>query len=620
MSRYLHLISLLEARTLLRESFRLTYHERSAEVTQAYGYISAYPVFSRLTVPCCPVSLMDGYALRSSDTHEAGESHPVLISSFSPVHTGQQVPGGFDAVIMQEDVRIADNTHIGVLKPVRPGQHIQKTGSEMQAGRMILPAGHLITPQDIGYLLSYGIVSVPVKVIVAGLVPTGDELVEPSATPGPGEVIASNCQMMAAYFRNLGIEPIIYPNTPDDPERIRVVLDQAAGECDFIIVSGGSSTGKRDHTHAIVEEMGRIIFHGVAIRPGKTVLAGLIGEKPVFGVPGVPAGTVTALRELVTPWLAENGLTVQADQQVQVILAESIPSDPGTDDFVPLIVGRLGGRYTGISSRGSGSFVSGIRSNGILHIPRKNEGFEAGKTREVRLVPFRSHPDGMLIFSGIYDPVLGYLDQFLRAKGLSLCYLQTSQEKALYTVFKGNLHGGIIRRPCIGGHLILHPPSSFIPENACLLAIASAEYLLVSREGGDGQDLTRYRYPSLPSDSAVRIMLDAYFTTHTIDTASLQYHQDISGPEERIVAGIRNREIDAGPCSSFLARASGLLGPVIGEQSIDLVIKKEYLETEEIALLMSVIMSGEWREYIRGIPGYSAPVSGEVTVLSKETP
>lgn len=610
MSRYFTLIPLQEALTILKESAPLSSRERSVQVTLADGYVSAGPVFSRLTVPCCPISLMDGYALHSPDTLGAGEAKPAIIPDFSPVHTGQPVPERFDAVIMQEDVRISGDTHIEVLKPVRPGQHIQKTGSDMQAGRMILPGGHLITPQDIGYLLSYGIQTIPVRVIVAGLIPTGDELVEPSIVPGPGEVIASNCPMMAAYLRELGIETIIYPNIPDNPEKIRKVLDLATGECDFIIISGGSSAGKRDHTHTIVEEMGRILFHGTAIRPGKTVLAGLIERKPVLGVPGVPAGSISVIRELVTPWLADNGVPVPALHLVKTILAESIPSDPGTDDFIPMILGKLDGKYIGVSARGSGSYVTGIRSNGILHIPRKNEGFECGKTLEVRLIPKRPHPDCTYIFSGIYDPILEYLDQFLRAKGLSLCYLQTSREKALYTVLKGNIHGGIIRRPCLGGSFVLYPPASFIPDNARILTIAIAEYILASPEGESNEDITRYRYP-VPSDSAVQIMLDEYLSSLQINNASIRHNQVRGDTEEQVVAGILNQEIDAGPCSSYRASVSDLAGPVIGKESIDLIIHEDNLKTEEIALLMSMITSGEWREYIRGIPGYSAPVGGE---------
>lgn len=198
MNRFLTLIPYREAQKILKDSVQPGFQIKTVPVPKSHGYISHEPVFSRLTVPCCAVSQRDGYATICSETFHATESHPAVLTSFSFVHTGSPIPEEYDAVIMQEDVRIDESGGISIIKPARPGQHIQKAGSEISTGKMIIPAGHLIHPEDVGAMIGYGITTIQIRKITAGLIPTGDELKEPFTAPGPGEVIASNNEMIAA--------------------------------------------------------------------------------------------------------------------------------------------------------------------------------------------------------------------------------------------------------------------------------------------------------------------------------------------------------------------------------------------------------------------------------------
>ncbi|WP_214036816.1 molybdopterin-binding protein, partial [Methanospirillum sp.] len=264
MSRYLTLIPYLAAQKILKTSARPEIKVKTVLVTNSPGHVSHEPVFSRLTIPVCAVSQRDGYAVTASDSYAATEAEPVEITSFSKVHTGSPVPEGYDAVIMHEDVRLDDPGRIMIIRPARPGQNIQKAGSEVKTGSMVIPAGHRISPADVGALIGYGITSVQVKNIVAGFIPTGDELKEPCTAPGPGEVIASNCEMLASFLDQAGVESVIYPIVPDDPVQLRNAVELAVRECSFVIISGGSSTGNRDHTERVLSEMGTVLYHGVA--------------------------------------------------------------------------------------------------------------------------------------------------------------------------------------------------------------------------------------------------------------------------------------------------------------------------------------------------------------------
>lgn len=455
MSRFLNLVSYQTAKTILSESARLSFQIQKVPVTKAVGHAAAESVYSRYTVPNCDISIRDGFAVRSSDTLDASDSCPVIISQYENIHTGSIVLERYDTIVPLEDARIMDDEHIAVIKPVRPGQNIQRAGSEIKEGRMIMHKGHYILPEDTGCLISYGILNLSVRVVVAGIIPTGDELVEPYSAPSIGEVVESNCITITGLLENIGIKTILYPLTRDDPDKIRTVLEQAVNECNFIIISGGTSSGKRDYTRDVLCDLGTLLFHGVAIRPGKTTIAGVINGKPVFGLPGTPVGSVTILRELILAWLTDEGYPVPVCHKKDVKLIETIASNPGVDDFVLMMVGKAGDGYIGMpAGRGRGQF-SRINANGILQISRDREGSEAGKIEKVLIFRPSLNPDNTLLFMGVYDPLLDYLDLILQEHGIRIMVREGSPENAILTLIKGNLHGGVIRREWTGGEFKL---------------------------------------------------------------------------------------------------------------------------------------------------------------------
>ena len=556
MSRFLTLIPYQTAISILSESADLTNQVKTVPVTSAVGYVTAEPAFARLTVPVCAVSQKDGFAVLSPDTLNATDSCPLLLSGYKAVNTGSFIPDEYDSVIALEDVRIIDEDRIEIIKPVRPGLNIKKAGSEIKTGTMVIPEGHYILPEDIGVLISCGCLNISARFVVAGIIPTGDELIEPFVAPASGEVIESNCFTIASYIKNLGIKPLLYPVTPDKPERIRSIIEQAVSECNFVIISGGTSAGTRDHTRAVMSELGTILFHGVAIRPGKTMLAGLIDNIPVFGLPGTPSGAFTILRELIIPWLKNKGYPVPVQSLIRVKLGESVPSDSGTDDFVMMMVGKVGEINCGISTgRGRGQF-STIHANGILHINREREGCEAGSIEMVRL--FRSFPDpeNVLLFTGVYDPILDYLDMILRRSRASLFLREGSLEHALLAVIKGNLLGGIIKRRYVCDEYKMKSDISVPPDLAYIITIGEREYISEEKTG-----------------LATKIEPDLLCSGQVYQSA-----EDIPG-----------------------------------RVTIDLVIRDEFMNTPQVSFLKELLKSDRWREIINSLPGYSVEMCGNVT-------
>ncbi len=371
--RYLNVSTLEEALQIIKDAFPPRTVSEKVALEDSVGRLSAGPVFASYSVPEVYLSAMDGIAVRSRDTQGASEQNPVTLTSASRVNTGNVVPPGYDAVIMIEDVWAEGDTWV-IRKPVAPWQHIRPAGEDIAETEMVIPTYHRVRPHDVGALATYGVTSLPVLTLRVGIIPTGSELVAPGTRPAPGQVVESNTLMASAWLSSLGARCTRYPITPDKPGEIRGVIERALREQDLVIVSAGSSAGTKDYTVDVIASIGEVLLHGVAIKPGKPVIVGKVGEKPVVGMPGYPLSAVTVLREIVTPLLSFYGLTPPDTVTLAARLTQTLHSEVGTDEFVLLSVGKIGGEWVASpQSRGSGVQMSGVRSNAYLRIPNQTE-------------------------------------------------------------------------------------------------------------------------------------------------------------------------------------------------------------------------------------------------------
>ncbi len=293
--RYLTLISLERAKELTLSSFGNPDRRVTIPVINCAGRVTATPVYAKYSVPEVNLSAMDGFAVRSRDTVGATDQSPVIIEDFAQVNTGNIVPPGFDAVIIIEDTWKRGN-HIQIRKSASLWQHIRPAGEDVREGQLVLPEGHRIRPFDIGALATYGIVHVDVREVNIGLIPTGSELVNLGIRPGPGQVVESNTIMAQVFLGEMGANCTRYPIACDSPEIIEESLCKAVDENDLVLISAGSSAGTRDYTAEVIESAGELIFHGVAMKPGKPAMLGKIKGKPVIGLPGYPLAAQTALQ------------------------------------------------------------------------------------------------------------------------------------------------------------------------------------------------------------------------------------------------------------------------------------------------------------------------------------
>ncbi|HTY52589.1 MAG TPA: molybdopterin-binding protein [Methanomicrobiales archaeon] len=462
--RYLTLTSLDEALRIVRTSFTPPEGTGTVPLGDSVGRVVASPVYATYPVPEVSIAAMDGIAVASRETRGATEQAPVTLDHILRVNTGNIVPPGFDAVVMIEETWEREG-RFQVRRAVAPGQHVRMAGEDIRKGQLVLPRGHQVRSFDIGALATYGITGLEVRSVKVGIIPTGSELVPLGIRPGPGQVVESNTIMAGVFLGEMGATCTKYPIIPDDPDLIRAALASAVEANDLVIISAGSSAGTRDFTAGVIGSLGQLLFHGVAMKPGKPAMLGMIGGKPVLGLPGYPLAAQTVLRELAAPLLESWGLRGAPRCTMQARLSQSLGSDLGFDEFVPVTVGRVGETAWGIPhSRGSAVQMATVRANGYIHIPAPVEGLEAGEAVEVFLTTDPATIDRTVLLVGTIDPALVELADTASGRGLILHAAGNGTPGALLALERGACHavplflpdGGHSQRLVKGGLTFLH--------------------------------------------------------------------------------------------------------------------------------------------------------------------
>jgi len=609
--RYLSLVSLKEALDILSTAFPLTQVTETLPVEDTVGRVSAEPVFTRFSVPEVHLSAMDGIAVRSADTAGATEYNPVTLESAKRVNTGNVVPSEYDSVIMIEDVWEEDGGYT-IRRAVPPWQHIRPAGEDIAESEMVIPSMHRIRSHEVGALATYGITEVPVLTLRAGLIPTGTELVPPGTRPGPGQVVESNTTMAAAWLRSLGVTCTRYPVTPDEPERIRQAVETAVAKNDLVIVSAGSSAGTRDFTVDVIGELGEVLIHGVAIKPGKPVIIGKIDGKPVIGMPGYPLAALTVIRELLLPLLSRYGLFVPETESIAARLTSTLHSDVGTDEFVLLSVGKIGDRFAATpQSRGSGIQMSAVRANAYLRIPSRVEGYEAGDEVPVTLMVPRSGAESSLLITGSHDPVLDYLTELAQRGGVEIHSTHVGSMGGVLALKRGDCHAAPMHLLSPDGDYNREYLEKYLPgEEISLLCIAQREQGIVSREGYGLSDLQDIRFINRQKGSGTRILLDYELGKQGISPDLIEGYDREVTTHLAVALAVKSGEADAGMCVYSAARAMGLEFVPVASERYELAIPRESLEDPRIGVLVESVRSDGFRAILGRLGGYDSTETG----------
>jgi len=317
----------------------ITAGTESIPTEEALGRVTSEVIFAKISSPHYNASAMDGIAVKSEMTHKASEKWPVYLKEnidFIPLDTGDPIPKGFDAVIMIEDIVKTSEDTVRIINSASSWQNIRAIGEDIVESQLILPSGHKIRPVDIGSLLAGGVNEVKVqRKPVVGIIPTGTELVEPGTTLKTGDIIDFNSRVFSADVLTWNGIPKRYPIVIDDFEMIKAAVSKAIEECDIVLINAGSSAGREDFTSSVIEELGELIIHGVAIKPGKPVMLGKISNKPIIGIPGYPVSAYFIMEHIAKKIIMKaGGLQVKKDVRLQAKLLRRVMSSLKYHEFV----------------------------------------------------------------------------------------------------------------------------------------------------------------------------------------------------------------------------------------------------------------------------------------------
>lgn len=384
---------------------RIADRTETVSYLEAAGRILAEDICASEYVPAFDRSTVDGFAVHAKDTFGCSDSIPAILQNTeeilmgqaagftleegycAPIPTGGALPEGADAVQMVEYSEDYRDGTTGILKPAAPGNNVILKGDDVYPGKPVLKAGRRLTPQDIGALAAMGIVEVPVvRRLRAAILSTGDELVPPEMTPGPGQIRDVNSSMLAALMVRLGAEPVSYGIIPDQEELLNRQVAEAARECDLVLLSGGSSVGVKDAACRVIEAQGEILFHGIAMKPGKPTIFGKIGSCPIVGLPGHPVAAFFITHIFVRRLLAQLGGYALIEVPVTARLTESVEANHGRAQYSGVFLEQSDGGLLAHPIRGKSGLITTLAgSDGYFCIPRDCEGLPAGAEIPVTL-------------------------------------------------------------------------------------------------------------------------------------------------------------------------------------------------------------------------------------------
>ncbi len=392
-----------EAIALIKKEFSGNVRTEKVPLSEAYGRVLAENICANEYVPDFDRSTVDGFAVLASDTFGCSEALPAMLTRVGEVLMGQKpsfkvgagtcaaiptggaLPEGADSVVMVEYTEDYGDGTIGILKSAAPGNNLIFRGDDVYPGKPVLEAGKRIGAGDTGALAAMGITEVTAACrLKAAIISTGDELVNADAVPGPGQIRDVNSSMLAAMMRETGFEPVIYGIIKDNDELLRECLKKAVSECDMVLISGGSSVGEKDAAMRVISSEGEILFHGLAMKPGKPTILGRVSGKPVFGLPGHPAAAYFITRIFVREAMAALNGEKLSFRPVDAVLDENISANHGRAEYVSAKLYEREGKLFAHPLRSKSGLISVLaEADGWFCIDKNCEGLPQGSVIKV---------------------------------------------------------------------------------------------------------------------------------------------------------------------------------------------------------------------------------------------
>ena len=599
------------------------------EVVNSLGRITGEAIFARYSSPNYNAAAMDGIAIEAEKTYGATEANPIKLKEdkdFIYIDTGDPIAHPYNAVIMIEDVINIDGEIIQIISSAAPWQHIRPIGEDIVANEMIIPSHHQIRPMDIGAMLSGGITKVKVfKKPRVAIIPTGTEIIEPGEKMEEGSIIESNSRVFEGLIIQLGGQANRFLPVPDDYDLLKEKLLDATRENDIIIINAGSSAGSEDYTSSLIGELGEILVHGIATKPGKPTILGFIGEKPVIGIPGYPVSGFFVFQTFVKP-LINSFLGQKEDRvkEVEAIIAKRMVSSLQYKEFVRIKLGRVGDRLIATPlSRGAGVIMSLVRADGTLVIPQNSEGVEAGEKVKVELLKDMEEIDNTLVSIGSHDLIMDIISNRMQ-KSYDKHFLSSAHVGSMGGIMalkRGETHIAPIHLLDTNtGEYNVSYAKRYLPNEklALIKGVKRIQGLMVSK--GNPKDIKGFKdlssrdiiFVNRQRGAGTRILVDYELEKSGIKTEEIIGYDREMTTHMAVAAAITSGTADVGVGVYSAAKAMGLDFIPIGEEHYDFLIPMKYLQSELTNAFLEVITSQDFKEELLAMGGYGLEDIGKI--------
>jgi putative molybdopterin biosynthesis protein len=656
MSVYLHDIPLPEAKRVFKKALdvagllQVLGKERIPLDEAAAGRVLAEPVWAKLSSPNYHAAAMDGFAAHAEDTAGADPTHPVILkinSQAQYVDTGDPLPLWANCVIPIEEVeahdeqgRVAPDAHhpqeILIRAGSTPWKHVRTMGEDIVATQLILPSGHQLRPYDLGAIAAGGYAEIVVaRKPVVTIIPTGTELVPVGTRAQRGDIIEFNSLMLAAQVITWGGEARREGILPDQLEIIKKAVQEAAEVSDLILLNAGSSAGSEDFSSSVVQALGELLVHGIAVRPGHPVILGMIRREnakhgqaeqvPIIGVPGYPVSAALTgeifVEPLIAGWLGRSPLE---PEQVKGTLTRKITSPPGDDDYVRVVVGKVGDHLkVAPITRGAGVISSLVRADGIVVIPRSVQGLEAGTEVSVRLYRAESELSKTIFAIGSHDMTLDLVSQFLASKDRRLVSANVGSQGGLVALRRGEAHlaGSHLLDPASGDYNLSYI-HQYLPDTPVkVITWVEREQGLIVKKGNPAEirsfeDMARedVRIVNRQRGAGTRVLLDFLLKKKGIQPEKIRGYELEEFTHLAVAAAIASDRADCGLGIAAAARALDLDFIPVFMERYDFVVPCRYLAGDLLDPLFDMMNDGSFRHAVSALPGYNIKNMGKIVL------
>lgn len=621
------LVSLEDARKAL-----LPFYRREVEqvpLSECYGRVLARNVYSKVDVPGFDRASMDGYAVKAKDTWGADEEEPKSLKIAGVIHAGRQpsvavepgtaveiatgavMPRGANAVVMVEHTDTAGEI-VNVRKPVSPGENVMHTGADVMMGELVLREGTRLTPREISVIAAVGLSVVSVyRRPRVGIISTGDEIAAPGTALKPGQIYDVNAYAVGAGVLEDGGVPVYLGIVRDEPQAFREALAAASQKVDVILTSGSTSAGASDMMSGTVTGMGRVLVHGIKIKPGKPTIIGEAGGRPFIGLPGYPSSALTIFNEVAAPLIRYMAGLREADlPRVGARMAVRARSEGGREVLQPVgIIRSADGSLAAYPiEKGSGAVTSLLDADGYVEIGEHTHVLEEGEPVEVTLFSDKiAFPDLLII--GSHCLGIDIITEMMAAKGYSVRSINVGSAGGLRAIRKGiadvaGVHlldeSGVYNRPFlagIDGDLVkgyVREQGIILPKGNPLKIQGIADLIgkrIINRTAGSG---TR----TLLDLELKKLAAERHVPVDEIIEAIEGY--DVEAKTHSAVASaIMTGKADAGLGIRIVADQNGLDFVPLRDEEYDFVTRREQADKPAVKAFLEILRSDEFRSRLK---------------------